>query len=198
MPNTYPGDYEALAAGSEAWADTQTVYDATAFDGQSSGAGLKEMTLKDLHLQAYGGVYDAAGSQALSSTPAALEGGANWDGSFGPTAYNTTLTATTLDGITPTIAGIYEVNFSCNWITAAAHTVTFSIYAGASIAATGAQARSMSVTETASAYQHVSVRFILALAASSEIRVFVNCATGTPTLTYRDAVLSIKRIGASA
>lgn len=155
-------------------------------------------------LQAYGGVYDAAGSMALSSTPAALEGDTNgagtadWDGSFGPTAYNTTLTATSFDGITPQVSGIYEIVFSCDWITAAAHTVTFAIYQGAAIVATGAQVRSMSVTETASAYQAVNLRVIADLDAGAEVRIFVNSAASTPTLTYRDLIFYIRRICAAA
>lgn len=196
MPS-YPLDGSALAAGSEVWADTIPVIDQSALDAQNSLTCQKEITLKEVMIGAYAGTYDAAGSQALSTTLADLVGGANWDGSFGPTAYNATITATTQDGLTPTIGGIYEVYFSCNWITAAAHTVTFAI-AKAGTAVTGAQARSMSVTETASQYQQVTLRCILALTAAQETTIQVACATGTPTLTYRDAIFYIKRIGPSA
>lgn len=196
MPE-YPLDFTALAAGSEAWGDSVPVYDVSAANTQSSAVAQKEMTLKEVMLGSYATTYDASGTQALSTNLAAYEAGAAWDGTMGPAAYNATITATTFDGITPTIGGIYEVFFSCNWITAAAHTVTFAFY-HATTAFTGAQIQSMSVTETASQYQAVSLKATLALVANEEIRVFVKCATGTPTLTARDVILGIKRLGPSA
>lgn len=150
-----------------------------------------------LFAQTYGGTRDASGSQALSTTLTDLTGGANWDGSFGPTANGVTITATTLDGLTPAADGNYEVVFSCNWITAAAHTVTFAI-AKAGTAVTGAQVRSMSVTETASQYQTVSLRCVMELTADQEVTIQVASASGTPTLTYRDAIFYIRRLGATA
>lgn len=195
---SYPLDGTDLAAGSEVWADTLPIIDQSALNTQSSEAAQKERTVKASMGGAWAGTYDAAGSQALSTTPTDLTGGANWDGSFGPAAYNCTITATTLDGITPAIAGLYDIQLSLNWITAAAHTVTFAIYQGAAIVATGFQARSMSVTETASQYQSVALRGTAELAAGAEVRVFVSCASGTPTLTYRDLLLQIRRIGPAA
>ena len=153
------------------------------------------------NLQAYGGTYDAAGSQTLgtdlSAAAANLTGGANWDGTFGPTARNVTITATTLDGLTPKLSGIYEVYCSFNWITAAAHTLTVA-FAAAGTPVTGAQTRSMSVTETASQYQSVALRCILSLTQGQEVTINVAAATGTPTLTYRDCIFYIRRISPSA
>lgn len=194
----YPLDGAALAAGSEAWADTLPIIDQSALNKQDSEASAqKEITAKELFLGAYAGTFDAAGSQTMSQTLTDLTGGANWDGTFGPAAYNATITATTLDGLTPTIGGIYEVYCSFNWITAAAHTLQVA-FAKAGTPVTGAQTRSMSVTETASQYQSVTLRCVLALTAAQETTIQVATAAGTPTLTYRDVVFYIKRLSASA
>lgn len=147
-------------------------------------------------LQAYGGLYDAANSQALTTSLAALEGTA-WNGSYGPTAYNCTLTATSNDGITPLVGGIYEINFNALWHAGAATTVTFAIY-HASSAFTGAQAAVQSVTETASQYQTVAISTYQTLTAGEEIRIFVKDASGTPTLTLKDVTFTIRRICAAA
>lgn len=145
---------------------------------------------------AYGGLYDAANSQTLSTTLAALEGTA-WDGSYGPTAYKTTLTATSNDGITPQEAGVYRIDFDADWHAGAAHTVTFQVYQGAT-AITGMVAAPMSVTETASQYQHVHVGGYASLTAGSEVRVFVKSASGTPTLTLANVTFTIRKVSAAA
>lgn len=196
----YDSNAPTYSEGTDAWADSSQFTDASAVDNAYS-LGRKERSLKSSMLQAYAGTYDAAGTQTLGTDLAAaaanLTGGANWDGSIGPTAYNATITATTKDGLTPTVAGIYEVYCSLNWITAAAHTLTVAFAVGGT-PVTGAQTRSMSVTETASQYQAVTLRCILALAADAEVTINVCAATGTPTLTYRDCIFYIKRMAPSA
>lgn len=197
MPTVnYDSNAPTYTEGTDAWADTIQFTDTSAIDNAYS-LGRKERSLKSAMLQAYGGLYDAANSQALTTSLAALEGTA-WNGSFGPTAYNTTLTATSNDGITPTVAGIYHVHFEALWHAAAATTVTFAVYSAAAIAATGAQKAVQSVTETASQYQMVSMDFMLALAADAETRIFVKDATATPTLTLKDVVFWIRRVAPSA
>lgn len=198
MPNTYPGDYEALAAGSEAWADTQTVYDTSAFDGQSSGAGLKEMTLKELMGGAWAQTYDAAGTQSITTSAAKVIGGANWDGSYGPTAYNVTITATTLDGLTPTISGLYEVTIEGEAQVGAEGSATFTLRAaGVAVAGFAASVQTSATAAEAEIYQGFSVSGLAALTAGVLYDIFV-VGSGSLTMDYRNLRFRIRRLGPSA
>lgn len=200
MANTYPGDYTDLAAGSEAFADTVVVYDASASDLQNSGAAQREMTLKELTMGgAWAQTYDAAGSQALSTTPTKLTGGANWDGTFGPAAYNATITATTNDGITTTIAGIYEVTLEMEGALGATNSAIISIRQGGSAITGltgGIQNGATAAEQAIPKYLRISGR--VALAASVLVDVFAASGSATPTLTYQNLRLTLKRVGPSA
>lgn len=148
-------------------------------------------------LQAYAQTYDAAGSQGLTTSYVDITGGAAWDGTFGPVAHNVTITATTFDGLTPLVSGLYECYVSLNWIAANPHTISLG-FSRAGTVVTGAESRSMSVTETASAYQHVAMTCYLDLTAGQETTVEVKCASSSPTLTYRDLIFRIRKISPSA
>lgn len=199
MANTYPGDHDALAAGSEAWADTVVVYDTSAFDGQSSGAGQKEMTIKDTMGGAWASTYDAAGSETTSTTPKKIDGGAAWDGTRGPAAYNCTITATTFDGITPTIGGIYHIHAEFDAAMGAEAAATVAVYANG-VALTGLACK---VQNGATAAEFaIPKRYVIdgyaALTAAHLVDLWVTAAAGTPTITYTNLVFSLFRMGPSA
>lgn len=191
MANTYPGDHTDLAAGSEAWADTVTVYDTSAFDGQSSGAGLKEMTLKEFQLQAYGGVMDAASTAALTGSASQI----TFDANYGPTAYNCTVAADK-DDITADLGGIYEFHFETSVQYPQAATLTFSVRDdGTDI--TGALSAVEFVAGTVDAPAQVCISGIADVAAGSVLDVAA-LASANNTATMVHSRFWIRRIGARA
>lgn len=143
--------------------------------------------------------YDAAGSQALSTTAAKLVGGANWNGTFGPAAYNCTITATTNDGITTGQAGVYEVCLEMEGSLGAEATANITIRQGGT-AITGL-AGAIQNGATAAEYvipKYLRISGIVELDSNVLVDVYAASASGTPTLTYKNLRLSLRLLAPSA
>lgn len=192
----YPLDGSALAAGSEVWADTISVVDQSALDRANSEACQKEITIKELLLQAYGGVGKEASATQVIADGNIVQLGI-MDAAYGPTAYNCTLPGD-FDDITVTNGGIYEIHFETDTHNGEEGNTLFTIRDD-TVAISNANATSHfgSTAAEFSMFKHISISAIAAIAAGSVLDVAVTCSSAC-TLTCKNTRFWVKRIGPSA